>query len=107
MDIVQPDLSRCGGLTVARKLIDIAEEYNTIIIPHAFKTGILIGATLQLIAAIPNADMLEYCAQETVLSKNLVKHHFKLDKDGNVTIPDLPGIGVEINEEILNKYRRA
>ena len=50
--------------------------------------------------------MLEYCAQETVLSKNLVKHHFTLDKDGNVTIPGVPGIGVELNEEILNKYRR-
>ena len=49
---------------------------------------------------------LEYCAQETVLSKNLVKHHFQLDKDGYVTIPDLPGIGVELNMDVLNKYRR-
>ena len=64
------------------------------------------GASLQLIAAIPNADILEYCAQETVLSKNLVRHHFKLDKNGNVTIPDIPGIGVELNEDILNKYRK-
>ena len=91
---------------MAKKIADMAYLRGKKLIPHAFKTGILIGATLQLIAAIPNADILEYCAQETVLSKNLVKHHFTLDKDGYVTIPDLPGIGVELNEEILNKYRR-
>lgn len=107
VDIVQPDMSRCGGITMAKKIADMAHLRGKKLIPHAFKTGILIGATLQFIAAIPNADMLEYCAQETVLSKNLVKHHFTLDKDGNVVIPDLPGIGVELNEEILNKYRRV
>ena len=106
VDIVQPDMSRCGGITMAKKIADMAELRGKKLIPHAFKTGILMGATLQLIASIPNADMLEYCAQETVLSKNLVRHHFTLDSDGNVSIPDVPGIGVDINEEVLNKYRR-
>lgn len=106
VDIVQPDMSRCGGITMAKKIADMAQLKGKKLIPHAFKTGILMGATLQLIAAIPNADMLEYCAQETVLSKNLVRHHFTLDSDGYVTIPDIPGIGVELNEEVLNKYRR-
>lgn len=106
VDIVQPDMSRCGGITMAKKIADLAYLHGKKLIPHAFKTGILMGATLQLIASIPNADMLEYCAQETVLSKNLVRHHFQLDKDGNVTIPDIPGLGVELNEDVLNKYRR-
>ncbi|MBR6736860.1 MAG: mandelate racemase/muconate lactonizing enzyme family protein [Clostridia bacterium] len=106
VDIVQPDMSRCGGITMAKKIADMAELRGKKLIPHAFKTGILMGATLQLIASIPNADMLEYCAQETVLSKNLVRHHFKLDANGNVTIPDVPGIGVELNEEVLDRYRR-
>ncbi len=106
VDIVQPDMSRCGGITMAKKIADMAQLRGKKLIPHAFKTGILIGATLQLIAAIPNADILEYCAQETVLSKNLVKHHFQLDKDGYVHIPDLPGIGVELNMYVLNKYRK-
>ena len=106
VDIVQPDMSRCGGITMAKKIADMAYLRGKKLIPHAFKTGILIGATLQLIAAIPNADILEYCAQETVLSKNLVRHHFQLDKEGFVHIPDAPGIGVELNWDILNKYRR-
>lgn len=106
VDIVQPDMSRCGGITVAKKIADMAALRGKKLIPHAFKTGVLMGATLQLIAAIPNADMLEYCAQETVLSKNLVKHRFRLDGDGFVHIPDAPGIGVELNTEILDKYRK-
>lgn len=106
VDIVQPDMSRCGGITMAKKIADMAQLRGKKLIPHAFKTGILIGATLQLIASIPNADMLEYCAQETVLSKNLVQHHFKLDKNGDVWIPDVPGIGVTLNEDIINRYRK-
>ena len=106
VDIVQPDMSRCGGITMAKKIADMAQVRGKKLIPHAFKTGILIGATLQLIAAIPNADILEYCAQETVLSKTLIKNHFKLDKDGYVHIPNTPGIGVELNMEVLDKYRK-
>ncbi|MBQ8684012.1 MAG: mandelate racemase/muconate lactonizing enzyme family protein [Clostridia bacterium] len=106
VDIVQPDMSRCGGITMAKKIADMAHLRGKKLIPHAFKTGILMGATLQLIAAIPNADMLEYCAQETVLSKNLVKHHFQLDKEGFVHIPDAPGIGVELNMDVLDQYRK-
>ena len=107
VDIVQPDMSRCGGITMAKKIADLAQMHGKKLIPHAFKTGILMAATLQLIAAIPNADMLEYCAQETVFSKSLVRHHFRLDKDGNVAIPDLPGLGIELNTETLERYRRG
>ncbi len=106
VDIVQPDMSRCGGITMAKKVADMAQLRGKKLIPHAFKTGILMGATLQLIASIPNADMLEYCAQETVLSKQLVKNHFQLDNDGFVHIPTAPGIGVELNMDILDTYRR-
>ena len=106
VDIVQPDMSRCGGITMAKKIADMAQLRGKKLIPHAFKTGILMGATLQLIASIPNSDMLEYCAQETVLSKQLVKNHFQLDSDGFVHIPTAPGIGVELNMDILDTYRR-
>lgn len=74
------------------------------VIPHAFKTGILMSASLHLLAAMPHADFLEYCSQETVLSKNLMKNHFPMDSDGFVSIPDKPGLGIEIDEDILKAY---
>ncbi len=84
IDIVQPDISRCGGLTVAKKIVDMAMMKGIPVIPHAFKTGILMSASLQLLAAMPNATFLEYCSQETILSKSLVKDHFYIDKEGHV-----------------------
>ena len=105
VDIVQPDLSRCGGLTVARKLIDLAEEYNAVIIPHAFKTNILMAATLQYISALPNAWYLEFCEQDTILRQTLTTPLFSIDKEGFVDIPQKCGLGVEINMDTVRKYQ--
>ena len=104
IDILQPDISRCGGITVAKKLIDLTEQRGVTLIPHAFKTGILMSASLHLIAATPDTKYLEYCSQETVLSKNLVKKHFQIDEQGYVNIPDRPGLGIQIDEEMLRHY---
>ena len=65
IDIVQPDLSRCGGLTVAKKLTDMAMLRKLTVVPHAFKTNILMAATLQYIASLPEAWYLEFCEQDT------------------------------------------
>jgi len=105
IDIVQPDISRCGGITIAKKIVDMAHKKGITLIPHAFKTGILMSATLHLIANIPNALWLEYVNQETVLSKTLVKKHFTIDENGIVNIPKAPGLGIELDEEVLNFYR--
>lgn len=105
VDIVQPDLSRCGGLTVARKLIDLSEEYNATIIPHAFKTNILMAATLQYISALPNAWYLEFCEQDTILRQTLTTPLFSIDNEGYVAIPKTKGLGININMDIVEKYR--
>ncbi|MBQ7035547.1 MAG: hypothetical protein IJN34_07405, partial [Clostridia bacterium] len=105
VDIVQPDLSRCGGLTVARKLIDLAEQYNTIIIPHAFKTNILMSATLQYIATLPNVWYQEFCEQDTILRQTLTSPLFSIDPEGYVHIPQTPGIGITLNEDAVERFR--
>jgi L-rhamnonate dehydratase len=105
VDIVQPDLSRCGGLTIARKIKDMVEMEGVSIVPHAFKTGILMSATLQFIASLPKAKFLEYCEQDTVLSKNLIQNHFAPDANGIVKIPEKPGLGIELDMDIVNRYR--
>lgn len=104
VDILQPDMSRCGGLTAARKIRDLACRSGIPIIPHNFKSGLLMSATLQFIAALPNALYLEYCGQETVLSRQLIAEPIQV-KDGWVSIPDSPGFGVELNWETVEKYR--
>jgi L-rhamnonate dehydratase len=105
IDIVQPDMSRCGGLTVARKIAALASLKGINIVPHNFKSGILMSASLNFLATIPGALLLEYCCQETVLSKHMIKNHYKIESDGCVTIPNTPGLGFELDEDILSKYR--
>lgn len=105
VDVIQPDLSRCGGFTVARRITDMADETNRLIVPHAFKTGILMAATLQYIASLPHAMFLEFCEQDTLLRRELTDIHFAIDADGDVRIPDAPGLGIEIDMETVNRYR--
>ena len=104
VDIVQPDISRCGGISVARKLTDYAGLHNVQIVPHAFKTHILMAATMQYIASLPNAWYLEFCEQDTLLRKTLTKSMFEVDKDGFVKIPQTPGMGIELDYEALERY---
>ena len=105
VDVVQPDLSRCGGFTVARKLTDYARIKGITIVPHAFKTNILMAATLQYIASLPEAWLLEFCEQDTPLRQTLTNPIFDIDKNGKVQIPERPGLGVELDWEAVEKYR--
>lgn len=105
VDIVQPDMSRCGGLTIAKKIADMALLNGIEMCPHAFKSGILMAASIQLLAAYRGTPILEYCSQETVLSKGLLKTHFALEEDGMVVVPEAPGLGIEIDEDAVEKYR--
>lgn len=103
VDIIQPDMSRCGGLTEAKKIATLATDNNILCIPHAFKTGILVAASMHLIAAIPNAPVLEYSVTESPIRKGILTSPFEM-KDGYVSIPQKPGLGIEINREVLDKY---
>jgi len=105
VDVLQPDLSRCGGLTVARKLTDMAMMNNLAVIPHAFKTNILMAATLQYIASLPRAMFLEFCEQDTVLRRQLTTGVFSIGADGYVDIPQKPGLGIELDWEAVQRYR--
>ncbi len=97
-------MSRCGGLTEAKKIAAIAADNNILCIPHAFKTGILVAASIQMVAAIPNAPFLEFTVTESPLRKHLVVEPFVM-KDGYVEVPQRPGLGVSLNPDIIKKYR--
>ena len=105
VDVIQPDLSRCGGFTVARKLADYAALKGVTVVPHAFKTNILMAATLQYIASLPKAWYLEFCEQDTVLRQTLTRPVFGIEGDGYVKIPQRPGIGVELDWDAVNRFR--
>lgn len=103
IDIIQPDISRCGGLTEAKKIASMAADTNTILVPHAFKTGILVAATLQFIATLPHVPFLEFSVTESAIRKELLIHPF-VQKDGYIDVPQKPGLGIELNPDVIRKY---
>jgi len=106
IDIVQPDISRAGGLTETRKIATLAEDANVRLVPHAFKTGILLAACLHLIATLPRTELLEFSLAESPLRRDLLVEPFRV-LDGYVAVPEKPGLGIEVNPEVITKYRVA
>ena len=106
VDIVQPDVTRCGGLTVAHRVGWLAHERHRPCVPHAWRNGIVVSASLHLNAVLPNAVFQEACQAETPLNRGLVRETFDVH-DGSLGIPDAPGLGVTLNEETVNRYRVA
>ena len=103
IDIVQPDMSRCGGLTEAKKIATMTMDNNILCVPHAFKTGVLVAASIQFIAATPNAPFLEFSITESAIRKELLVDPF-VQKNGFVDVPQKPGLGIELNPEVIRKY---
>ena len=106
VDILQPDLTRCGGFTVARKVVHMAERANVLVIPHSWSSDLLTAASLHLNAFQRRAVFVEFNTSQGPLSRAMVKQPLQL-VDGYVSVPSGPGLGVEVNEETLEKYRIA
>jgi L-alanine-DL-glutamate epimerase-like enolase superfamily enzyme len=106
VDVVQPDLTRCGGLTVARKIVHMAERANRLVIPHCWCSDLLTAASLHLMAWARRAAFVEFNTSAGPLSRSLVREPLRLE-DGCLRVPQGPGLGVEVDEETVNRYRIA
>jgi L-rhamnonate dehydratase len=106
VDILQPDLTRCGGFTIARKIVHMAERANRLVIPHSWCSDLLTAASLHLNAFQRRAVFIEFNTSQGPLSRTLAREPLRLI-DGYVAVPDLPGLGVEVNEETIARYRIA
>lgn len=107
VDIIQPDVSRAGGLSECRRIGAMAEDAGVQLVPHAFKTGILQAASLHLAATLPHGDLCELTVHQGPLARTLTREDFmdRLEPDGTVAIPDAPGLGVTLHEETVERYR--
>ena len=105
VDVVQPDLSRCGGVTVAKKIAEMAEEAGIDLVPHSWLTHLLTGYSLQLIATLPRARFVEFNVSQSVLTRGIARASFDLASDGTVPIPDTPGIGAVVDLEFIKAHR--
>ena len=107
VDVLQPDVARCGGLTEMRRVADLAALHGVTVVPHNWKTGINAAAARHLHAAASNIPMIEVLPPtlfDSPLRRELVRPEPALE-DGTLPLPDAPGLGVELVEDVVDRYR--
>jgi len=101
LHVIQPDLANTGGITEGKKLADAAYAYDVSVQPHVCGSPIIIAATLQLEAAIPNFIIHEHHFPRAK-AKEAAIHDYQ-PVGGYIDVPDLPGIGNELSEYALTQ----
>jgi L-rhamnonate dehydratase len=107
VDVLQPDIGRCGGLTEIRRIAQLAELYGALVVPHFWKTGITAAASLHFQAATPNApfiEMLSPAVFSSPLRAELTRPEPEVE-EGTMALPTEPGLGIELVEEAVRTYR--
>jgi L-alanine-DL-glutamate epimerase-like enolase superfamily enzyme len=107
LSVVTPDLQKVGGLAVAQGIAQFADVHTMPIAPHNISSPVGTLASAHFCAAIPNFLVLEYHASQVPFWNNLVEGLPKpLIQNGHIKIPELPGLGVTLNEEVARRYAR-
>ncbi|HUY31366.1 MAG TPA: mandelate racemase/muconate lactonizing enzyme family protein [Pirellulales bacterium] len=103
LDIIQPDLTKCGGLSEGRKLGWMAYDHGVLLVPHGWNTGVGVAADLALTAALPVARWVEYQTGVPYIEE-IISPPFALDADGMLRVPTGPGLGIELNPDAVGRY---
>jgi len=112
VDILQPDLAGTGGFTEARRIADMAALHGIRVVPHVWGTAVHIAAALQFMAAMvpspvrvnPIEPILEFDRTDNPFRQAVIQAPIE-HQAGVVTIPDGPGLGIEINLDALSEFR--
>jgi len=103
--ILQPDLSKTGGITEALRIAALASAYKLPIHPHSSMTGLNHAASIHFLAAIDNGGYFEGdVSKANKFRDDLVSRPYEVDKDGNVWPLENPGLGLDVNEDFLAKH---
>jgi L-alanine-DL-glutamate epimerase-like enolase superfamily enzyme len=105
VDIVQPDITRCGGFSEMRKIIWEAQTAGADVCPHAWLTDLNTAAALHINAILPRSLFLEYNTSSSPMLKEIIENPVVMDKDGFIAVPEDAGLGININEKAVSKYR--
>ncbi len=103
VDIIQPDVTKCGGISESIRIAWMAYENNILYVPHGWNTAVGLAADLQLVAAVPVARYVEFLTPSPYMDE-IITEPFKPDADGYLRIPEKPGLGIELNREALKRY---
>ena len=103
IDILQPDCGHTGGISQMKKIATLGETYTVPLAPHCTMSELGLTASLHATAAIPNFLIHEAYLDGHLMPPGVARKNWTVDKDGYATLPQGPGLGVEIDEELVAK----
>lgn len=106
VDVLQPDLAVCGGITEARRIEALAATYNLELAPHMWAGAPAFTAGLHLAAASSSSRIIEYSLGANPMLHDLVEEDF-LVRDGLIEIPNRAGLGITVREDVLRDFTVA
>jgi D-galactarolactone cycloisomerase len=114
-DLIQPDLCAAGGISECKKIADMAVAFGVRVAPHVWGTGIAVAAATQLLAVIADWTPPSLCPVEPMLEFDRTEHPVRsallvepvAPVNGYVTVPTAPGLGIEVNREVLTRFKAA
>lgn len=104
LDIVQPDVSRCGGITEAKRVADLALTAGLRVAPHTWSDAVAVTANAHLVASVPNGITVEIDQTGNPFIEELLVEPLVV-RDGLLSLSQSPGLGIELNPLVLQRYR--
>jgi L-rhamnonate dehydratase len=101
--IIQPDVARAGGITETLRIATYAELRGVRVIPHCWSSDILVAATMHVITALADCPFLEFNVMDQPLRRRLARQPIRPD-GGVVSVPEQPGLGIELDEDTMREY---
>ena len=105
VDVVQPDAIWCGGITEFRRIAALASAWHLQMAAHSFAGAVSGFANLQISATLPHATMFELDQNPNPLRTEIVINPMSIDAGGDVALPGGPGLGFELDEQAVERYR--
>lgn len=111
VDIIQPDICACGGLTEAKRISSLSTTYGVDLVPHTWGSAIGLHTAMHFISNLENMPgrmkepdyLMEYDQTENSLREKLTNNTIEL-VDGYIEVPTTPGLGIDVNEDVLNEF---
>jgi L-alanine-DL-glutamate epimerase-like enolase superfamily enzyme len=104
LEVLQPDLARCGGFTVGGGIAELQRETGVEVVPHCFSTGVLVTASLHFAASLPSPTWSEYSVADSPFVQGVLVEPYALE-DGELRVPSGPGLGIELDEDLLRRMK--
>lgn len=103
VDIIQPDVTKVGGIGEQRRIAELAEDHGVRFIPHGWNTAVGLATDLHFAGAFSGTDLVEYLIGSPYVDE-IVETAWRLDEGGYLAVPTAPGLGISFDEDAIARY---